>query len=294
MVSRSLAVGLWRRGCGWALVSFLMVLSGLSSPVAATERPSPQRVVSMNLCTDQLAMLVADEDQLASVSALSRDPVSSAMAEEAQAYPINHGRAEEVHLLNPDLVIAGRFSAGATLSMLKRLDIPVAVFEPATSLEDVRANLLRMGELLGRAERAEDLVEAFDQRLAMLSGVPLEPPEAALYFPNGYTRGEDTLIGDIVHAAGFDNIASGLGIDAGGHLPLEQLVVADPELVITGSRNRGDSRSQAIMEHPVLEEVARFGTHRGLFNREWVCGTPRVLAAVERIGALRGDLVGAR
>lgn len=71
-------------------------------------------------------------------------------------------------------------------------------------------------------------------------------------------------------------------------------MIADPALVITGSRHRGYSRSQAIMQHPVIEEVARFGTHRGLFNREWVCGTPRVLAAVERIGALRGDLVGAR
>ncbi|MEX0386935.1 ABC transporter substrate-binding protein [Spiribacter onubensis] len=248
----------------------------------------------MNLCTDQLAMLVAGEGQLASVSALSRDPISSAIADQAQAYPVNHGRAEEIHLLDPDLVIAGRFSAGATVAMLKRLGIPVAVFEPATSLDDVRRNLLRMGELLGRTERARELVEAFDRRVAMLSGEPLDPPEAALYFPNGYTRGEDTLVGDIVRAAGFNNIASGLGVAGGGHLPLEQLVVAEPELVITGSRNRGYSRSQAIMQHPVLDEVARFGARRGLVNREWVCGTPRVLAAIERIGALRGELVGSR
>ena len=276
----------------WLSAILVGLLASSLASAEAVERP--QRVVSMNLCTDQLAMLVAGEDQLASVSALSHDPMSSAMAGKAQRYPVNHGRAEEIHLLDPDLVIAGRFSAGATIAMLKRLNIPVAVFEPATSLDDVRRNLLRMGEVLGRTERAEALVEAFDQRLALLSGMPLEPPRAALYFPNGYTRGEDTLVGDIVRAAGFDNIAAGFGIAAGGHLPLEQLVVAEPELVITGSRNRGYSRSQAIMQHPVLDEVAPLGTHRGLVNREWVCGTPGVLAAVERIGALRGDLVGSQ
>ena len=276
------------------LFVYLVVLVMSLTTSLAAKTADPQRVVSMNLCTDQLAMLVAGEGQLASVSALSQDPVSSAMAESAQAYPVNHGRAEEIHLLEPDLVIAGRFSAGATIAMLERLGIPVAVFEPATSLDDVRANLLRMGELLGRTERAQALVAAFDQRLAMLSGVPLDPPRAALYFPNGYTRGADTLVGDIIRTAGFDNIAAGLGITSGGHLPLEQLVLAEPELVITGSRNRGYSRSQAIMQHPVVDAAARFGSHRGLLNRDWVCGTPRVLSAVERIGTLRGELIGIR
>jgi iron complex transport system substrate-binding protein len=115
-----------------------------------------------------------------------------------------------------------------------------------------------------------------------------------LYFPNGYTRGEGTLIGDIVKAAGFDNVASDYGVNAGGHLPLEQLVMAAPELVITGSRHDGYSRSETIMRHPVLAQAARSGTHRGLINREWVCGTPKVLAAIERISTLRGQLIGAQ
>jgi len=276
------------------LASALLLALLAPAVLSRVEAGPPQRVVSMNLCTDQLAMLVADEGQLASVSALARDPRSSAMADRATTFPINHGRAEEIHLLKPDLVIAGRFSATTTVSMLRRLGIPVAVFEPATSLADVRNNLLRMGQVLGQPERAQRLVAAFDGRLAMLSGPPLDPPEAALYFPNGYTRGEGTLIGDIVKAAGFDNLASDYGVNAGGHLPLEQLVMAAPELVITGSRHDGYSRSETIMRHPVLAQAARSGTHRGLINREWVCGTPRVLAAIERISTLRGQLIGAQ
>jgi iron complex transport system substrate-binding protein len=276
---------------------FVWVLAAVLSPAlvfAETGGEAPQRVVSVNVCTDQLAMLVAGQDQLVSVSALSQDPSSSAMADEAAQYPANYGRAEEIHLLEPDLVIAGRFSATQTVSMLRRLDIPVEVFEPATSIADVRENIRRMGEVLGRRDAAEALVAAFDGQLGMLAEPPIDPPTAALYFPNGYTRGEDTLVGDIVKVAGFANLASEFDIRAGAHLPLEQLVLAGPELVITGSRHRGKSRSEAILQHPVLEAAAEFGMHRGLTNRDWICGTPRVLAAIDRIGSLRGQLIGTR
>ncbi|RZU99337.1 ABC transporter substrate-binding protein [Spiribacter vilamensis] len=259
----------------------------MSMPALAAD-DAPQRVVSMNLCTDQLAMLVAGPDQLVSVLALAQDPANSAMADEAQRYPANHGRAEEIHLLQPDQVIAGRFSAGATVAMLRRLEIPVAVFEPATSLDDVRDNLRRMGEVLGRPDRADALIRAFDQRLTALRAAGRERPatDVALYFPNGYTRGDGTLIGAIVEAAGFDNIASDLGVERGGHLPLEQLVLASPERIITGSRGPGYSRAEAVMRHPVLDEIAPAGVQRGLGNADWVCGIPQVLDAIERMAEL--------
>jgi hypothetical protein len=84
---------------------------------------APRRVVSMNLCTDQLAMLIAAPGQLRSVSHLATDPSASAMAEEALDHDINHGLAEEIYLMRPDLVIAGSFSNRATLDMLRRLEI---------------------------------------------------------------------------------------------------------------------------------------------------------------------------
>ena len=54
---------------GW-----LAVMLALAGPVAAQP---PQRVVSMNLCTDQLAMMLAGPGQLISVSHLGHDPAVS-------------------------------------------------------------------------------------------------------------------------------------------------------------------------------------------------------------------------
>ena len=85
----------------------------LCIPAAA----APARVVSTNLCTDQLAMLLAAPGQLVSVSWLAADPRSSTMAAEAARYPANHGLAEEIFLLSPDLVLAGSYTARTAVDL---------------------------------------------------------------------------------------------------------------------------------------------------------------------------------
>src|SRR6056297_3507789 len=96
-----------------------LAVAGSVAVTAAQADPAPRRVVSINLCTDQLAMMLAAPGQLISVSDLAADPHRSAMAEAARAYPVNHGRAEEVYLLDPDLVLTGAYNARATVEMLR-------------------------------------------------------------------------------------------------------------------------------------------------------------------------------
>ncbi|MEL7346077.1 MAG: ABC transporter substrate-binding protein, partial [Pseudomonadota bacterium] len=134
--------------------------------LAAPEQP--QRVVSINLCTDQLMMLVADPDQIASVSFLATEPQSSAMVEQARAYPANYGRAEEVFLMDPDLVLAGMFTTPATVGMLRGLGFRVEQIDAIRTVDGVADGLRRIGALLGQAARAETLASAYEADLAAL------------------------------------------------------------------------------------------------------------------------------
>lgn len=244
----------------------------------------------MNLCTDQLAMLLADEDQLISVSHLARDERSSAMAEVAEDYPINHGRAEEVFLLAPDLVVTGVFSAAVASEMLERLGVRVVRFSPASSLEDVRAHILRMGAVLGREEAAAAMAARFDADLARLRAEAAVRPRAALYAPNGYSSGDRTLAGEILAAAGFDNIAAEIGFSAGGILPMEVLMMAQPDLVVTSERFPAASRAEELFDHPALDGGA--GGTAPRTSHDWVCGTPFVLRAVAEMAEARRALEG--
>lgn len=245
---------------------------------------APARVVSINLCTDQMAMLLAGNGQLVSVSNLSADPAVSAMAEEARGYRLNHGLAEEVFLMKPDLVLAGSYTTRETVDLLKRLGIPVAEFDPETSLDDVRENLLRMGHLLGREDAAGRLVADMDETLEDLEAMPANGKTAALYFANGYTSGEETLAGDIVARSGLSNIGRSAGVDGLGRLPLERLIMAAPEVIIGGdSGYDAPALAEAPFAHPAFRAAAAKADLVDLPSRLTICGGPFNLEAVARL-----------
>jgi iron complex transport system substrate-binding protein len=75
------------------------------------------------------------------------------MHREAAAYPINFGGAEEIFLLQPDLVLAGVWSDPTTVAMLRSLGIEVAQIDVANSLADVPDRVRDVGTLLGREGR---------------------------------------------------------------------------------------------------------------------------------------------
>lgn len=271
---------------GWRALALAAAL--MLAPPAAAEMP--RRVVSINLCTDQLAMLLAAPGQLVSVSNLARDPLASAMAERAAAYPENHGLAEEVFSLRPDLVLAGTFTSPATTGLLRRLGVPVETFAPASDMAAVRAEILAMGTALGRDEAARAMVAQFDADLAALRADPATGPRAALYYANSYSLGDKTLSGQILAAAGFRNVSAEAGLSIGGTLPLEVLIMAHPDLVISGQRYPGASRSEEVLDHPALAALGTASARAAMADRDWICGTPYVLRAVRALRAARDGL----
>lgn len=255
---------------------------------AATTEP-PRRVVSINLCTDQLALLLAAPGQLVSVSRLAQDPDTSAMADAASALPVNGSGAEEVYLLNPDLVLAGTFTSSATVGMLRRLGVRVELFEPAEALDEIPDRLARMGELLGREAEAAAQIADFRNALALLDDAPAHRPRAALWYVNSFTLGAQSLAGDILASAGFANVATEAGLDHGGTLPLERLILLNPEVIVQGRDYPGQARAEDNLAHPALRALnaRRTGT---LTDRDWICGTPQVLDAVRSLRDLRLSL----
>ncbi len=174
------------RGC--VRRSRTVLAAAVAIAAALPAGAAPQRVVSMNLCSDQLAMMLAAPGQLVSVSSLAQDSRLSPMADEAAAYVPNSGRAEEIYLMRPDLVIAGTYTPPATLSMLRRLGIRVETPPPAEDFDAIRTEITRMGTLLGREEAARDLLARFDADLAQ-ARVPLDRGRAMTSSSSGRPTG---------------------------------------------------------------------------------------------------------
>ncbi len=258
-------------------------LALVAGPLGAQD--PPQRVVSMNLCTDQFALMLAAPGQLVSVSYISADPVTSPLADLAAAYPLNHGSAEEIYLLAPDLVLADPWTDPAALAMLRRLGIRVEQVEGVRALSDIPDRLRRFGDLLGRQDAAKALIDQFESDLATLTA-PQDGPRAVIYFPNGYSLGEGSLSHEILTRAGFRNIATELTPSATGQIALELLVLAAPDLIIRDRPYPGASRAEELMHHPALAALIAGGAgHES--GPDWACGTPRVIAALRALVEMR-------
>ncbi len=235
-------------------------------------------------------MLLASPGQLISVSDVASDPQVSAMIDEARAYPQNFGRAEEIYLMKPDLVLVGEYSRTQAAEMLERLGVPVLRLPFARSMEDVAEGIRLLGQALGRAAEAEAMAADFEARLATLRAEVRSNPRAALYSANGYTTGRLSLSGQILLAAGFSNVADEAGIPIGGNLPMERLVMAEPDLLITAAPYPGASRSEDVLRHPAVQAMRAAQTSKMISSNDWVCGTPYVLRAIETLAGERRAL----
>ena len=265
-----------------SLVALAVALLGATAAAAGP----PQRVVSLNLCTDQLAMMLSAPGQLVSITHLAADPMMSVMADQAAGFPLNHGRAEEIHALDPDMVLATIWTPRHTVSLLERLGLRVEQMPLAMRLEDIPDNIAQIGALLGREAQAQALIADFRAGLAALAPPPEMPLRAVLHNANNYTSGSGTMAADLLVLAGLANVAREAGITGGGTLPMEQIVMLAPDLVIQAQRYPGASRAEAVMDHPAMLALRDRGGG-ALSDAEWVCGTPHVLRAVARLAALR-------
>jgi iron complex transport system substrate-binding protein len=263
----------------------LLFLVGLLAmqPVAA----APRRFVSMNLCTDQLLMMLADREEIVSLSHLSRRKDLSVMAEQAMQYPVNHGLAEEIMRFKPDIVFAGVFSRPATVFMLKHLGYRVEVLPVASGFNTIVQNIRTLAGAVGHSERGEQLIARFNQRLQTFKkSLPAERPVVVLYRENHYTTGKNTLANVIIETAGFENLAASLGISGSGHLPLERLLMHPVDLLIQGRRRSPDgSVAAAALMHPAYQHYVADRKSINIDDRLWICGTPYVLKAVDQLMA---------
>ncbi|PWL16951.1 ABC transporter substrate-binding protein [Falsochrobactrum shanghaiense] len=255
---------------------FLVGLSG------AQAQPVPKRVVSINVCTDQLAMVLAQDGQLRSVSNLARDPLMSVMADKADRLPVNRAQAEEVFLLQPDLVLAGTFSSRATVGLLRQLGVRVEEFAPARNFEDIMAHMERMGTLLGREDEARKQIAAMKTALAAIRK-PAHRRTVALYYANSYTAGRGTLIDDAVRRAGLDNLTEKLGIRGSATLPLELLVVEKPDMIVRSSRGQAPALAFENFQHPALHALGTEARMISLADNLTVCGGPFSVEAVAQL-----------
>jgi len=270
------------------LCVLLIVLVAL--PVAA----APRRVVSINLCTDQLAMLLLGPDRLVSVSTKAIDPGLSNMVDEARQYHINDGTAEGAIVLEPDLILAGTLRQGERTRLLESLGYRVVRVPAADSVSGGLDLITELAHTLGAEERGTAMVAAMRERLERVKTRAAKRRLRALVFqPRGGTIGAGTIVDDVLGHAGLDNVAREFGIVGAGTLNLEQIIAADPDVLIYDDDVQGGtSLAQSLLDHPALAGLRARNRSVRIPTRMWWCTGPWLIDAMELLQQSMDDVSG--
>jgi iron complex transport system substrate-binding protein len=222
------------------VVLLLVVLCGAAPP---------QRIVSLNLCTDQMLVLLAPE-KVAALSPLARDPALSFVAPEAAHLPIVRASVEAVLRLHPDLILAAPYGAQTVLALLQEERIPILRVDLPQDFAGIRQMTRTLAAALGAPQRGEALVASMD---ATLSAVPKPDGHrrALVWEPRGFTAGPGSLMDAVLRAAGLANASDGR------RLGLEQLLRHPPDLLVVPAAPDYPALATDLLTNAVLAGLPR-------------------------------------
>jgi iron complex transport system substrate-binding protein len=269
----------------WAVMAATVLRAGQNSG-----DPKPQRIVSTNLCTDQLVLLLADRERIASVTTRAVDGDVSNVVDRAGGIPLNEGRAEEILLLKPDLVVTDHYWNRRTSGFMEKLGVRVHGVDWADSIPQIKAVIRDVAGAIGESASGEAMVAELEARLATVGNSakmrgPL-PIRTIIFEPNGFTSGQGSLADELMRLAGLENLAASAGYGTGAVISIESIAILKPDLLLVNThRLSGDSRAELVLRHPALSDLDPAPKQHWIPSRLWLCPGPWVAEAAERMVA---------
>jgi len=264
---------------------FLAPLLGLLAAGAALAAEPPQRIVSLNKCTDQLLLALVERERIASVSPIGSDELSFS-AEALRGLPANSGRGESVLLTNADLVLTGPFESHARRDMLRRQGFEVLVLGLWTSLAEGREQIRVLAQRLGAEAKGAALIAAIDAALARSRGAAPAPRTVLVLQRRGYTPGDTSILDELLRHVGLVPATRRLGLARGGTVSLERLVADPPDYLLMAESDRGAiDQGSALLWHPALRQTIPPERRLYLPDRLTICGGPATPQAIDALAA---------
>jgi iron complex transport system substrate-binding protein len=262
------------------VVATLVTFGGASlAPALAAGLP---RIASMNVCTDQLLVPLADPQQIAGLSRFSRDGWQSS-AGDSRRFPILSGGAEDLLVLKPDIVVASLFDKRSTRELLRDNGLHLAEFPVPRNLDEVKDQIRAMGEIVRHPDRANAEIARLDATVARARQAIADKRYRVLPVSRrGWVSGSDSFVGSVLTEAGLFNAAGDLGVASGGFASLEAIVNLKPDLILVSQAgDHAGDEGQAFLLHPALERFYPPAKRIVIPERLTECGSMMLAEALE-------------
>lgn len=223
----------------------------------------PERIVSLAPSNTEMVCAIGACDALVGVTDFDDYPAQVADVPKVvvQAVP----DVEKIVAAEPDLVLAAgnQQTPQAAIDRLVELQVPVLVLYPSR-LEDIYADIELIGQAVDRSPAAEKLVGEMQSRVAAVQAkvagatAPRVFYEVSVYQGVIYTAGADSFLASLIETAGGEPITG----DATGVIQVEDLVAADPQLILLGDAAYDQSVTpEAVAARPGWSSMTAIGSN---------------------------------
>lgn len=230
-------------------MSFGIVACSAAPEATPPNDTRPMRIVSLDYCADQYVLKFADRAQILALSPDAAKPFSY-MREVAIGLSTVKPLAENVLILQPDLVVRSYGGGPGATAFFETAHVPVLNVGYAATLDDIKRVTRDMAAGLGAPEKGEAVVADIEARLAVL---PDRLSESALYMtPGGVTSGPGSLVDEMMRTAGLSNFEATPGWR---DIPLERLAYAQPDVIAAAffDTESQQKHSWSAMRHPIAK-----------------------------------------
>jgi len=255
-----------------AFASLLAIsLLGLGSGAGA----APRRVASLNLCTDELVLMLAAPDQIVSVTHLAQSEAETPLWRRARLHAQNDGSLLSVVPLRPDLVVTMGGGGRDRLRIAGRLGIRTLNLPFAQNLRDVVQSISLVAAALGRPQAGAALLRRME---AVIRSAPAGARDTIWLGGGGRTVSAHGLEAQWMALAGLRQRAM-----RGDRVSLETLIASPPAILLRSDYRQGQySAGQRWLTHPAARHP-RAGWTIPTDGRRWTCMGPLLIDEIYRL-----------
>jgi len=214
-----------------------------------------ERIVTLAPSNTEIVFALGADEALVGRDDFSDYPPEAAnVASVGSLYP--NVNAETIVALKPDLVLAAGVTNPDDVTKLADLGLTVYATSYAVTLDDIYHDILAVGKLTGTDSEAEGLVADLKARVESVSIQSASAANQPVVFyevdatepEKPWTAGTGTFMDALITLAGGQN--AGAVSDDYFQISLEQLITADPDLIVLGSSTYGGQTPETVAQRP--------------------------------------------
>lgn len=219
-------------------VLLILVLTAVFNPRPALSTEAEQnrassyhRIVSLGpLMTENIFLLGAGESLVGNTIYCQR-PEAARHKEKVRS--VQELSIEKIVSLRPELILANNLTPFHQVEKLKHLGFRVEIFSQPASFKDICDQFLRLGQVLGLEQRAEEIVSQTRNKVEAVQKAVARLPRRDIFLQVGahplFSSIKTSFTHDFISLGGGNNIA---GDQYSGAMKTEQVIARNPDLII--------------------------------------------------------------